>query len=93
MSSVRLQDFSFRHPKEPRPLYQIAAEIRRDWVKVPASANAYLIPMMQLNSVDDDYGFDSGKSVVLYFLSNAATWKGEKARAIKSELKSMVGAR
>ena len=77
---------------EHRPLYKIAAEIRRDWVKVPASANAYLIPMMQLNSVDDDYGFDSGKSVVLYFLSNASTWKGEKARAIKSELKSMVGA-
>ena len=77
---------------EHRPLYKIAAEIRRDWVKVPASANAYLIPMMQLNSVDDDYGFDSGKSGVLYFLSNASTWKGEKARAIKSELKSMVGA-
>ena len=77
---------------EHRPLYKIAAEIRRDWVKVPASANAYLIPMMQLNSVDDDYGFDSGKSVELYFLSNASTWKGEKARAIKSELKSMVGA-
>ena len=78
--------------KEHRPLYQIAAEIRRDWVNLPASANAYLIPMTQLNSVDDDYGFDSGKSVVLYFLSNASTWKGEKARAIKSELKSMVGA-
>ena len=75
-----------------RPLYKIAAEIRRDWVKVPASANAYLIPMMQLNSVDDDYGFDSGKSVVRYFLSNAATWKGPEARRIKSELKSMVGA-
>ena len=77
---------------EHRPLYKIAAEIRRDWVKVPASAHAYLIPMMQLNSVDDDYGFDSGKAVALYFLSNASTWKGEKARAIKSELKSMVGA-
>ncbi len=48
--------------------------------------------MAQLNSVDDDYGFDSGRSVVRYFLINASTWKGEKARAIKSELKSMVGA-
>jgi len=75
-----------------RPLYKIAAEIRRDWVKVPPSADAYLIPMAQLNSVDDDYGFDSGRSVVRYFLINASTWKGEKARAIKSELKSMVGA-
>ena len=75
-----------------RPLYKIAAEIRRDWVKVPASANAYLIPMMQLNSVDDNYGFDSGKLVVLYFLANASTWKGPEARRIKSELKSMVGA-
>jgi hypothetical protein len=75
-----------------RPLYKIAAEIRKDWVKVPASANAYLIPMMQLNSVDDDYGFDSGRSVVRYFLSNAATWRGPEARRIKEELKRMVGA-
>ena len=77
--------------QEHRPLYKIAAEIRRDWVKVPASANAYLIPMAQLNSVEDDYGLDSGRSVVLYFLSNAGTWRGEKARAIKSELKDIVG--
>ena len=75
-----------------RPLYKIAAEIRKDWVKVPASANAYLIPMMQLNSVDDDYGFDSGRSVVRYFHSNAATWRGPEARRIKEELKRMVGA-
>ena len=78
---------------EHRPLYKIAAEIRRDWVKVPASANAYLIPMMQLNSIEDDYGLDSGRSVVLYFLSNAGTWRGEAARRIKAELKSMAGAR
>ena len=74
-----------------RPLYKIAEEIRRDWVKVPASANAYLIPMAQLNSVEDDYGLDSARSVCLYFLANASTWRGEKARAIKSELKDIVG--
>jgi hypothetical protein len=28
--------------------------------------------------------------VVLYFLSNAATWRGEKAREIKKELKAMA---
>jgi len=47
--------------------------------------------MHSLDSIDDDYYEDSGKSVVLYFLANASTWKGEKARAIKAELKKLAG--
>jgi len=34
---------------------------------------------------------DNGKSVVLYFLSNASQWRGDKAKEIKKELKQMVG--
>jgi hypothetical protein len=34
---------------------------------------------------------DSAKSIVLYFLANANTWRGEKARAIKVELKKIAG--
>ena len=44
-----------------------------------------------LTNVTDSYGMDSAKSVVLYFLSNAGTWKGDKAKEIKAELKKMVG--
>jgi hypothetical protein len=34
---------------------------------------------------------DTGKSIVLYFLSNAGTWRGETAKRVKAELKKMVG--
>jgi hypothetical protein len=47
--------------------------------------------MACLESVNDNYGWDSGKSIVLYFLGNASSWRGEVAREIKKELKSMVG--
>lgn len=75
-----------------RPLYEIANEIRKDWgKKVYFGAKPYLDAMATLNSIEDNYMWDSGKSVVLYFLSNASTWRGEKAKAIKKELKAMVG--
>jgi hypothetical protein len=75
-----------------RPLYDIAADIRKDWgAKVNFAAKPYLDAMASLNSIEDNYGWDSGKSIVLYFLSNASSWRGETAKAIKKELKSMVG--
>ena len=43
-----------------------------------------------LKSINDKYGADSGKSIVLYFLSNATTWRGSDARRIKQELKQMT---
>ena len=73
-----------------RPLYEIAREIRKAWTKVSPYAEPYLEAMESLNSIDDNYYLDSGKSVVLYFLSNANTWRGEDARRIKAELKEML---
>jgi hypothetical protein len=72
-----------------RPLYEIAREIRKDWSPVNYAAKPYLDAMRELSSIDDDYYADSGRSVVLYFLSNAASWRGENARRIKAELKSL----
>jgi hypothetical protein len=46
--------------------------------------------MYSLNSINDDYYYDTGKSVVRYFLANAASWRGDTARAIKAELKAML---
>lgn len=80
-----------------RPLHEIAREIRVDWSaqtangRVPPAADAYLRPMETLNSIHDNYHLDSAKSVVLYFLSNANTYRGETARRLKAELKRMAG--
>jgi hypothetical protein len=43
-----------------------------------------------LDSINDSYYLDSAKSIVAYFLSNAATWRGDKAREIKLELKKII---
>lgn len=73
-----------------RPIYEIAREIRKDWgAKVNFAAKPYLDAMMCLDSIDDNCYFDSAKSVVLYFLCNAGTWRGETAKRIKKELKEM----
>lgn len=72
-----------------RPICEIAREIRKDWKKVNFAAKPYLDAMMSLESIDDRYYFDSAKSVVLYFLSNAGAWRGETAKRIKTELKEM----
>lgn len=75
-----------------RPLCEIAADIRKDWgAKVNFAAKPYLDAMASLNSIEDNYGWDSGKTIVLYFLGNASSWRGETAKTIKKELKSMVG--
>lgn len=74
-----------------RSLSEIAREIRKDWgSKVYFGAKPYLDAMATLNTIDDNYGWDSGKMIVLYFLSNASTWRGETAKRIKAELKAMT---
>lgn len=75
--------------KEFRPIYEIAAEIKNDWKKVYFGAVPYLEAMFSLNKITDNYIADTGKYVVLYFLANAQTWRGEVAKRIKAELKEM----
>ena len=73
-----------------RTLSEITVEIRKDWKNVYFGAKPYLDAMETLNSVKDDYGLDSGKSIVAYFLANASSWRGEVARRVKKELNSMI---
>jgi hypothetical protein len=73
-----------------RTLKTIAKEIKEDWKKPYFGAVPYLDAMSTLNNIDDFYYCDSAESIVLYFLGNAGTWKGEKAREIKKELKSLA---
>lgn len=74
----------------PRPIYEIAQEIREKWAKISPYAAPYLDAMDQLDSINDNYYFDSAKSVVLYFLANAQSFKGEDARRLKKELKDLI---
>jgi hypothetical protein len=78
-----------------RPLSDIAREIQKDWSKdgtkpIYFGAVPYLQAMRTMSHVAEDYGDDEGRSIVIYFLANANTWKGETARRIKKELKEMV---
>jgi hypothetical protein len=75
---------------ETRPLHVIAKDILSNWPKVYFGAVPYLDAMRQLHSVTDNYFEDSGKDIVIYFLSNASTWRGDHARRIKAELKALV---
>lgn len=72
-----------------RPLSVIAKEIRKDW-KNPGYAEPYLDAMEELDKITDKYHADDARGVVLYFLSNASTWRGETAKKIKAELKAML---
>lgn len=73
-----------------RTLNEIAHEIQDDWKNVYFGAVPYLEAMETMNSIHDDYFFDSGDSIVRYFLSNASSWRGETARRVKAELKAML---
>lgn len=86
-----LVDKYLNEAKQKRPLNVIAREIYKDWgSKVNFAAKPYLEAMLSLNSIDDMYMYDSARSIVLYFLSNARSWKGPKAKEIKKELKDML---
>ena len=76
-----------------RPLYEIAADIRADWKHIYYGARPYLDALGDLDRMTDTFGVDSAKWIVAYFLSNATTWKGPKAREIKAELRRMESAR
>lgn len=73
-----------------RAISTIAQDIQKDWANVYFGAKPYLDAMLTLNSVKDYYGADSAESIVLYFLCNAKTWKGEVAKKIKLELKALL---
>lgn len=89
-----LEDIQAEEITVPDNLGDIARMIRRDWGKqgkgVNYAAKPYLDAMASLDSINDKYGYDSGKSIVAYFLSNASSWKGPVAKAVKGKLNKML---
>jgi len=77
---------------ELRPLCVIARDIKRNWPEPNYAAIPYLNAMFSLRSIQDNFYADTGQSVVLYFLTNATHWRGEEAKRLKAELRSMLKA-
>lgn len=65
---------------------QLAGIIKADWKNVYFGAVPYLDAMMLLEKIEDRYIMEDGRTIVLYFLSNAKTWRGDVAKAVKAEL-------
>lgn len=74
----------------PRPISEIATDVRAHWPKVYLGAVPYLEAMETLTSVDEMYYMDTARSVLLYFLANAQAWRGPDARRIKAEIREML---
>jgi len=83
--------YSKETPEDLSTPAKVARLIKRDWTKVHYAAVPYLESMLSLNSIEDNDWHDSGKSVVLYFLNNARTYRGDNAVRYKAALKAMCG--
>jgi hypothetical protein len=81
---------SDNHDLSTRSIRQLANIIQLDWKNVYFGAVPYLQAMRSLESVKDAYGADDGKSIVLYFLSNARGWRGPIAKQVKAELNKRI---
>ena len=77
---------------QKRTFAEIAKEIKAVWKNVYFGAEPYLNAMLEINSIDKHakYWHDTAEEIVPYFLANATYWRGEDARRIKAELKSMI---
>jgi hypothetical protein len=75
-----------------RAINDIARDIRIEWSnKIYFGAVPYLDAMTRLTSAEDKYGFDDARSILRYFLANARTFRGERAKALKAEIKTILG--
>ncbi len=75
---------------QDKPLSYIAELIRANWNNPNPYAVPYIDAMAQLQSINDNYHADTAKGVVMYFLCNANTWRGDTARAVKAHLRAAV---
>jgi hypothetical protein len=68
-------------------IVEIAEVIAQTWPKIDPYARPYLEAMFLIEDIHDQYFCDPAYEIVMYFLSNAGTYRGEAARLVKAELK------
>lgn len=73
-----------------RNLSEIAKDILQHWKNPYMGAKPYIQAMLRIHSAEPDasYGYETAEDIVIYFLANATTFRGEDARRIKAELKA-----
>ena len=71
----------------------IAVIIMADWTKPYFGAIPYLQAMLCVDNLSDRYICEDGRTQVIYFLGNAQTWRGERAKMIKAELNRRLKAK
>jgi hypothetical protein len=69
---------------------ELAQICRADWTKkINFAARPYLEALLSVDSktIVGSIGYDSVQGTVLYFLTNAGSWRGDVAKLVKGELK------
>ena len=74
-----------------RPIHEIARDIKQHWKSPYFGAVPYIRAMNELGAISDSYGLDPAHEILAYFLCNAGSFRGEHARTIKAEIKSILG--
>lgn len=91
---TQLSDYT-QQPLEKLLISDIAQIIQKDWKATSKNgvyfgAKPYLDALKTMSTIDQNYYSESGKSIVIYFLANAQTWKGEVAKAIKAHFNKLI---
>lgn len=66
---------------------ELAVLIEKNWQKSSPYAIPYIEAMHSHNTLKDKFYAETAENIIMYFLCNAATWRGETARLVKSELR------
>lgn len=82
---------TLQHNLERATIKEIAQLVARDWGQGMGSyARVYVEAMLTMETVLDKYMLEDGDDIVIRFLSNAVTWRGVTARAVKLELNNRL---
>lgn len=82
-----------KHEGPVRPLHVIADEVATAWKDPYFAARPLIAAMRALRTINESYGLDDGEEIVIRFLSNASSFTGPTARALKEELKAHLAGR
>ena len=81
-----------------RPLHEIGREMVPLLEALPEThmarwaGLAQAVPLCSMETAKEDYGYDSGVSVVASLLGNISGWRGPDAKRIRQELKDHLAA-
>jgi hypothetical protein len=73
-----------------RPITEIAADIRANWLDIDKTSERFLAVLEKLDDITDTYRGETASEVALRFLISAEFWRGPAARSIKNELAAIV---